>query len=178
MEKVTSKSLSRKLVRNGAKEKTESRLNETALIREGILLERNGIGYGFWPCQRPLTEKWGSGQVFERVEATFGRISVAFGKTDGIPKSVKFIDKSNKYDWLKLPFKNNYFEFGYWDPPYDRLYKHEGIEIWRTCRKLAILHTHVWPRAWLKNSRRVGMVAVTMGPLKRIRCLQVFEKMI
>jgi len=30
--------------------------------------ERNGIIYGFWACQRPLTHKWGSGQVFDKIE--------------------------------------------------------------------------------------------------------------
>lgn len=138
--------------------------------------KKSVIFFDFWACQRPLTHHWGSGQVFNRIEKQFGKIDVAFGKTDGIPDTVMAIDKNNGYDWLKLPFKDNQFTFGYWDPPYDKLYKKEGMEIWRCCRKLAILHTHIFPRAWLKNAKRVAMVAVTMGPMKQIRCLQVFEK--
>jgi hypothetical protein len=132
--------------------------------------------FDFWACQRPLTHRWGSGQVFERISRSLGFPDVAFGKTDGIPDSIFYVDKSNGYDWAKLPFKDNQFTFGYWDPPYDKLYKKEGQEIWRTCRKLAILHTHIWPISWLKNAERKAMIAVTMGPMKQIRCLQVFEK--
>lgn len=134
------------------------------------------ILYGFWACQRPLTHKWGSGQVFERICESFGAPDVAFGKTDNIPDKIFAIDKINGYDWAKMPFKTNQFKFGYWDPPYDSLYKNEGMEIWRCCRKLAILHTYIWPRAWLKDAKRIGMIAITMGPMKQIRCLQVFEK--
>jgi len=134
------------------------------------------IKFDFWACQRPLTHRWGSGQVYERISQALGVIDVAFGKTDGIPDGVFYVDKSNGYDWLKLPFRDNQFGFGCWDPAYDKLYKHEGIEIWRCCRKLAILHTHIWPRAWLTNAQRIAMIAITFGPMKRIRCLQVFEK--
>jgi 16S rRNA G966 N2-methylase RsmD len=136
------------------------------------------IKFDFWACQRPLTHKWGSGQVFERISRSLGLPDVAFGKTDNIPDGVLYIDKSNGYDWVKLPFKNNKFKFGYWDPPYDKLYKKEGMEIWRTCKRLAILHTHIWPIAWLKNAKREAMIAVTMGPMKQIRCLQVFKKVV
>ena len=134
------------------------------------------IKFDFWACQRPLTKKWGSGQVFNRISSTFGIPDCAFGKTDNIPDGIAFVDKSNGYEWSDLEFPDNHFEFGYWDPPYDKLYKKEGMEIWRCCKKLAILHTHIWPKAWLKDAIRIGMVAVTMGPMKQIRCLQVFEK--
>jgi hypothetical protein len=134
------------------------------------------VEFDFWACQRPLTHHWGSGQVFDRIEKKFGKIDCAFGKQDQIPESCFAVDLNNGYNWLDLPFDDNKFEFGYWDPPYDRMYKHEGIEIWRCCKKLAILHEFIFPKAWLKNAVRIGMVAVTFGPLKRIRCLQVFEK--
>ena len=136
----------------------------------------SNIIFDFWACQRPLTKKWGSGQVFERLSKRFGRPDCAFGKTDNIPNDIFAVDLNTGYDWKKLPFKDNRFEFGYWDPPYDHLYKKEGIEIWRTCRKIAILHTYIFPRAWLKDAIRIGMVAITMGPMKQIRCLQVFKK--
>ena len=138
--------------------------------------EINNITYGFWATQRPLTKKWGSGQVFNRLKDNFGEIDVAFGKTDNIPDGIFAVDKNNGYDWLKLPFEDNKFEFGYWDPPYDKMYKKEGMEVWRTCKKIAILHTFMFPRAWLKNAKRLGLIAITMGPLKQIRCLQIFEK--
>lgn len=132
--------------------------------------------FDFWACQRPLTSHWGSGQVWGRIVEGFGQPDVAFGKTDGIPEGVVAVDLNTGYDWKKLPFKDNEFEFGYWDPPYDHLYKKEGMEIWRCCRRLAILHTHIWPRAWLVGARREAMIAVTMGPMKQIRCLQVHRK--
>jgi len=146
------------------------------IIIKDKMNKKSDIIFDFWACQRPLTKKWGSGQVFERITRQFGKPDVAFGKTDGIPDGVFYVDKTNGYDWIKLPFKDNHFEFGYWDPTYEKMYKKEGMEIWRTCKKLAILHTHIFPRAWLKNSKRIGMVAITMGPLKQIRCLQIFEK--
>ncbi len=141
-----------------------------------VLTKKSNIYFDFWACQRPLTKKWGSGQVWGRICETLSQPDVAFGKTTGIPDGIFYVDKSNGYDWIKLPFKDNQFDFGYWDPPYDRLYKKEGIEIWRCCKRLAILHTHIWPRAWLKSAKREAMIAVTFGPMKRIRCLQVFRK--
>ncbi len=136
----------------------------------------NAVRFDFWACQRPLTHTWGSGQVFDRISRSLGTPDAAFGKTDGIPETTSFFDLKNGYDWKALPFEDNHFAFGYWDPPYDKLYKHEGIEIWRVCQRLAILHTHVWPRAWLKGAVREAMIAVTMGPMKQIRILQVFRK--
>jgi len=134
------------------------------------------IKFDFWACPRPLTHKWGSGQVFSRISSLFGVPDCAFGKTDNVPDNIFYVDLDNGYDWNNLPFPANHFEFGYWDPPYDKLYKKEGMEIWRCCKKLAILHTHIWPKAWLKDAIRIGMVAITMGPMKQIRCLQVFKK--
>ena len=117
------------------------------------------IYFDFWACQRPLTRRWGSGQVFERIIKVLGRPDVAFGKTDGIPDDVVYIDRNNGYEWADLPFGDNYFSFGYWDPPYDKLYKREGIEIWRVCKRLAILHTYIYPKAWLANAERQAMIA-------------------
>ena len=140
------------------------------------------IIFDFWACQRPLTHHWGSGQVFDRIVKQFGSPDVAFGKQDQIPEGIITIDNDGKVnptitaDWKSLPFPDNHFKFGYWDPPYDHLYKKEGQEIWRVCKKLAILHTHMWPRAWLQGGERVAIVAVTMGPMKAIRCLQILEK--
>ena len=143
-----------------------------------LYLDNEGVEFGFWALSRPLTETWGSGDVWNRMCAELGETpDVAFGRTDNIPEGVEAVDRKTDHEWAKMPeFKDNQFRFGYWDPPYDHLYKAEAIEIWRTCRKLAILHTHVYPRAWLVGAKRKGMYAITMGPMKQMRCLQVFEK--
>ena len=135
------------------------------------------VEFDFWACQRPLTKHWGSGQVLERLEKMFGKVDTVYGKQDQVPNEYFAVDLNTGYDWNKLPFEDNSKGFGYWDPPYDHMYKHEGIEIWRCSIKLAILHTHIFPKSWLDGAKRIGMVAITMGPLKQIRCLQVFEKL-
>jgi|TARA_R110000765_G_scaffold67462_3_gene130332 hypothetical protein len=114
--------------------------------------------------------------MWDRIVETFGTPDASFGSTDGIPEGPVHVDLNTGYNWLDLPFEDDQFEFGYWDPPYDRLYKPEGLEIWRTVRKIAIFHTHVYPTSWFIGAKRTGMVGITMGPLKKIRVLQVFEK--
>jgi len=148
------------------------------VFNERFLCEHNDIVYGWWACQRPFTKHWGSGEVFERINKNIDKLDVAFGKTDGIPDDVKAIDLNTGFDWNKLPFKDNEFDFGYWDPPYDKLYKKEGIEIWRCCKRLAILHTFMYPKAWFKEAVREGMIVISFGPMKQIRCLQIFKKVI
>ena len=172
---------------NTVKDKGE-KLTATGLLRNaglfdrkvktsGPLLENEGVEFGFWALPRPLTTGWGSGGVWPRmISEGIGTPDAAFGVRDQVPADVMGIDHSTGYEWTSLPFEDNKFEFGYWDPPYDKLYKQEGQEIWRVCRKVAILHTHIWPRSWLENALRCGMYAITMGPMKQIRCLQVFEK--
>lgn len=147
------------------------------VMTTGTLLENEGVKFGFWALPRPLTEGWGSGDTWKRMCAELEDTpDVAFGKTDQIPGNVLAVDHKTGYEWATLPFKESQFKFGYWDPPYDHLYKKEGIEIWRTCQKIAILHTHIYPRSWFANALREGMYAITMGPMKQTRCLQVFRK--
>jgi hypothetical protein len=134
-----------------------------------------GFLYGFWALARPMTKTWGSGKVWERICDNLEIPDVAFGKTDGIPDGVLAVDHNNGYEWKSLPFEDKQFGFGYWDPPYDKLYRPEALEIWRTCRKLAVLHTHIYPTSWFAGAKRTGGIAITMGPLKTIRCLQIFE---
>lgn len=142
-----------------------------------LYVDNEGVEFGFWALSRPLTRTWGSGDVWARMCAELEETpDAAFGRTDQIPGRIKAVDRKTGYEWASLPFKDNEFRFGYWDPPYDHLYKAEAQEIWRTCRKLAILHTHVYPRAWLEAAKRKGMYAITMGPMKQMRCLQVFDK--
>lgn len=151
---------------------------------EGPGLEDGGamtVKFDFWACQRPLTHGWGSGQVFPRLSLAFGKPDIVFGSTDNIPPGTPTLDLKNGYDWKRLPFQTQTFRFGYWDPPYPKvqgsMMKREGQEIWRVCHRLAILSTHIYPRSWFPGAIREGMVAVTMGPLKQIRCLQVFKRM-
>jgi len=142
-----------------------------------LYVDNDGTEFGFWALERPMTATWGSGDVWKRMCAELKETpDVAFGRTDQIPGRIKAVDRKTGFEWAKLPFKKNEFVFGYWDPPYDALYKPEAQEIWRTVRKLAILHTHVYPRAWLTDAKRKGMYAITMGPMKQMRCLQVFVK--
>lgn len=135
-----------------------------------------GFLYGFWAIPRPMTKGWGSGAVWKRICETIGTPDVAFGKTDGIPDGITAVDHNTGFEWARLPFADQQFDFGYWDPPYDKLYKPEALEIWRTCKRLAILHTYIYPTSWLKDAKRTGGIAITMGPLKTIRCLQIFER--
>jgi hypothetical protein len=117
-----------------------------------------------------------------RISKAFGIPDAAFGARDTVEGTWQTIDIDlrNKpticADWEALPFAENTFTFGYWDPPYDHLYKTEGKEIWRVCRKMAVLHTHVYPTSWFHHANRVAHIGVSMGPLKQMRAVQVFEK--
>jgi hypothetical protein len=134
----------------------------------------------FWACPRQMTSKWGCATIHKRIEKELGKPDIVFGKTDGIPSNVITVDKdpnvnpTHVCEWKKLPFADNQFEFGFWDPPYDKMYLREYEEIWRVCKRLAILHTLIMTRPL--NAKRTHMIAITTGPYKRIRCLQVFEK--
>jgi len=141
---------------------------------------KSKVTHDFWACPRQMTSKWGCATIYKRIEKELGRPDIVFGKTDGIPYDVITVDKDTNVkptyvcDWKKLPFENNQFNFGFWDPPYDKMYPKEFKEIWRVCRRLAILHQLVVTRPL--NARRTHMIAITTGPYMRIRCLQVFEK--
>ena len=138
--------------------------------------EAGQVAFDFWACRRPMTRHWGSDSVWGRICRSFGVPDVAFGATDGIPDAVLIVDRSRGVEWAHLPYADRQFAFGYWDPPYDKLYRPEAREIWRTVQRLAILHTHVYPRAWFEGATREAMVAVTMGPLKQVRMLQLFRR--
>jgi len=137
----------------------------------------------FWACPRPKTKHWGSGQVWDRICRIFGTPDAAFGKTDGIPEGIAYYDLSNGYDWKRLLLPDDYHLFGFWDPPYFnddhtrfKMFKREAQEIWRVCKRLAILHPLVYPTSWFAGAGREALVAVTFGSLKMIRCLSIFTK--
>ena len=123
-------------------------------------MDKRKVRFDFWPLPRPMTKGWGSGSLAQRLIDGFGQFDVAFGKTDGIPDEIMAVDLNTGYDWKELPFENNQFNFGYWDPPYDKLYKKEGQEIWRTVKRLAILHTHIYPTSWFENATLPDFSAV------------------
>lgn len=138
------------------------------------------VKFDFWPCMRQMTRRWGCNQILQRLIENVGKPDICFGKTDGIPSNIITVDNdpavnpTHCIDWKDLPFKNDQFEFGFWDPPYDKLYMPEYREIWRICKRLAILHQLIYLA--LKDGKRTHMIAVTTGPRMRIRCLQVFQK--
>lgn len=47
-------------------------------------------------------------------------------------------------DWKCLPFIDNLLAFGFWDPPYDTLYKQEGKKSGAFADALRY-YTHVYP---------------------------------
>lgn len=163
-----------------------SRFPETRTVMKGRVLT------DLWANPRPLSRKWGSGTLFDRLAEKFGRPDVAFGKQDQIPEDVDTVDSdptvdpTHLCDWADMPFPDGRFEFGYWDPPYlATLDKDDGVhykrldpcyrEIARVCSKrLAILHPLLYPKP--KGFHRIAVLAITYGPNKVIRCLQVFER--
>ncbi len=166
------KRVSERLSESGAK----NQLDEVIPSPSAPLMRKRFVPTLFWACARPRTKHLGSGQVWDRMCEKFGTPDAAFGKTDGIPDGIAYYDFSNGYDWKDLPLPDNFHAFGYWDPLYDKMYRPEGMEIWRVCRRLAILHPLIYPTSWFEGGRREAMVAVTFGPFKMIRCLQIFSK--
>ena len=141
----------------------------------------NNILFGFWAVERPKTRRWGCRPILNRTIKEIEKPDICFGKTDGI-ENIPTVDNDPYYsptylmNWQKMNFQDNQWNFGFWDPPYDKLYKKEAQEIWRVCQKLAILHTFMYPRAWFVNAKRIAIIAISLGPNKQIRCLQIFKK--
>ena len=146
-----------------------------------------------WACPRPLTRHWGSGTLFDRIAEHYGKPDIVFGKQDQIPDGIPTVDIDPKVnpsyllDWAKMDcFKDGQFKFGYWDPPYlAKIDDKEGVhynrlepcyrEIARVCSwRLAILHPLLYPKP--DHYHRIAVIAITYGPNKVIRCLQVFQR--
>jgi hypothetical protein len=166
------KRVSECLSESGAK----NRLREPIPSPSDPLTRKRSVPTLFWACARPRTKHLGSGQVWGRICNEYGPPDAAFGKTDGIPEGIVYYDFSNGYDWKDLPLPDNAHQFGFWDPLYEKMYRPEAMEIWRVCRRLAVLHPLIYPTSWFAGGRREVMVAVTFGPFKMIRCLQIFTK--
>jgi len=130
-----------------------------------------------WATPRPRTHHWGCGELITQLEAKFGSFDVFFGKTDGVfGLSIdhnRDVKPTILTHWKSLPFRDNSFSFGFWDPPYDHLYRVELKEICRVCQRLALLHEYVQPI--VKGWKREAVLGITMGPNRRIRCLQVWR---
>jgi len=100
---------------------------------------------------------------------------VYFGLTDGIddPKAVTVDINPSHHptyvaDWNHLPFKDEQFDFSFWDPPYDKRYDKGLREIARvTKRRLAILHQIVYPEYPMLSDWRkyaiIGIIPVNEG---------------
>lgn len=131
-----------------------------------------------WATPRPRTHRWGCAELIKQLESKFGCFDAFFGKTDGVSGFAidcnLSVEPTLLADWCHLPFKDSVFPFGFWDPPYDHLYRPELKEICRVCQRLALLHEYVQPI--IKGWKRQVVLGITMGPNKRIRCLQVWSK--
>ena len=157
----------------------------------GTFLTPSGKVYsGLWALPRPLTRHWGSGKLQERLEQIWGKCSVIFGKQDQVYGLSIDIDESTHptvvADWAALPFADNTFKSGFWDPPYFGHIGRDGDVHYsrlESCRKeicrvlscrLFILSPLIYP--CMLGWKRVAVIAVTFGPNKIIRCLQGFER--
>lgn len=141
---------------------------------------KDKVSWDFWVCPRQMTKKWGCKDIYSRIIHNLGQPDIVFGKTDGIFNDVVTVDidpnvnPTYLFDWRSMPFEDNEYNFGFWDPPYDKMYPNEWKEIWRVCKRVAVLQQLIVVRP--VNCIREYMIAVTTGPYQRIRCLQVFRK--
>lgn len=143
-----------------------------------------------WACPRQRTSRWGCPSILERMIKRFGKPDMCLGKTDGIPEDIVTIDKNPNMeptiiaDWDMLPFKDNSFQFGFWDPPYDNRYSKGWKELFRVCsERVAILHQLVYPnplKSWGGGAyigwEHEAVIGITTGPNMRIRSLQLWRK--
>jgi len=131
-----------------------------------------------WATPRPRTRRWGCGELIKQLERKFGKFDAFFGKTDGVREDAFSVDINPEVkptvvaDWSSLPFCDKQFAFVFWDPPYNKLYRRELKEIARVSRRIALLHEFVQPL--IKGWKREVVLGVTMGPNRRIRCLQIW----
>ncbi len=135
----------------------------------------------FWAMDRPRTSVWGAGRVYARAKRMFGAADLVVGRSDGWFLGSITVDIRPEAaptvvaDWSHMPFRDGAFEQAFWDPFYDGRYDPGLREILRVTRfRLLLLHTLIYPQAegWFKEA----MIAITLGPNKRIRCLQVWRR--
>lgn len=155
----------------------------------------NGVVNGLWATDRPRTGHWGSGQVLDRLIALgdilhWSTPDIIFGKQDQVTgftiDNDPAVRPSVVADWAALPFADAAFTYGFWDPPYlSTTDKNAMIHynlllpcLREICRvvasRIAILHPMIYacPDGW----RRSAVIAVTMGPMKVTRALQIFHR--
>lgn len=119
----------------------------------------------------------------------FGYPDIIFGKQDNVGGLTIDNDIEQRpevvADWARLPFEDEAFDFGYWDPPYFGYIGVDGDvhynrlqpcydEICRVSKRLALLSPLIYPKP--QNWIRKAVIAITYGPNKIIRALQVFER--
>ena len=155
----------------------------------GTLVTGSGFLAGLWTLPRPLTRHWGQGQeLMDRLHKMWGPVDVNFGKQDQVDGFTVDSDPATSpsvvADWSDMPFGDEQFRSGYWDPPYlgsigpdgdvhynrmDDCYR----EIVRVLHhRLIILSPLIYPCP--KGWRREAIIATTMGPNKIIRAVQSF----
>lgn len=156
----------------------------------GTITTPNNLLSGLWALPRPTTHHWGSGLVIDRIEKVWGKPDICFGKQDQVngftvDLSIE-VSPSITANWNALPFCDNSFRFGYWDPPYlgrigndgDVHYKRLDDCLSEMCRilsnRIVILSPLIYPCP--KKWKRDAVIAITMGPNKVIRCLQSFVR--
>jgi len=147
-------------------------------------IEVNSVYTTQWAERRQLTGKWGCPTIIGRMIKFLNDVpDIYFGVTDGIrDKTATTVDINPANhptviaDWADLPFEDGQFDFAFWDPVYDRLYPECLREILRvTRRRIAILHQIIYPNpvGWIKRA----MIAVTTGPIMRVRELQIYDRL-
>lgn len=158
----------------------------------GTIKTPNGLLSGLWALPRPLTKKWGSGALVERIKQTWGPPDIVFGKQDQVSGPWVTVDKDSKVkptivaDWCALPFKDKSFKFSYWDPPYlgyvgkdgDVHYNRMDNCLREICRvsseRIVILSPLIYPCP--ENWKRDAVISCTYGPNKIIRAVQSFVR--
>lgn len=157
----------------------------------GTFRTPNGFLSGLWALPRPLTRHWGQGEeLMQRIAATLGEPDIIFGKQDTSHGFTVDMDPATEpsviADWSAMPFEDQQFRFGYWDPPYlgrigedgDVHYDRMDACLREICRvleqRLVILSPLIYPcpKGWVREA----VIAATMGPNKVIRAVQSFVR--
>jgi len=161
------------------------------------MIKGGKIHFDFWPCGRGMKKGiWGSFPLgFERrMKELMGEgkyLHIFGGKVEG-GDTVDIRPEVNPTfccDARDLPIKDNKYDVVILDPPYsdkdfakygtkpipahNALY--EGVRVAKRGGKIGFLHYMVPMTP--KGTKRIAMVAVTCGPLMKIRCFSVFEKL-
>lgn len=154
------------------------------------------IHFDFWPCGRGAAKGlWGSfpNGFYPRMKSLLGEGEYLYVCSGSIQEGVTVDIRSGMRpavvaDAQALPFLDGSFDVVVLDPPYTAKdaekygTKHFPVHraLWECARvlrpggKLGFLHYMV-PKT-PPSTRRIAMVAVTCGPLMKVRAFSVFQK--